>query len=336
MRRAAILALACVAVWALGAPAGAQASEAIRSYDVAIEIRADDSIRITEVIEYDFGQNQRHGILRDIPTRQTYDERYDRVYPLHVESVTATGASADYDVSSQPGGITQIKIGDPDVTTSGVHTYTIVYTVDAAMNGFDDHDELYWNAVGEEWDVPVDRATATVTAPAEFLDAACFAGPVGAYTACDRQRVNGEIARFRHDGLPPFQAFTVVVALPKGAVAEPQPRLVEPWSLGRAFSRTPVTLGCRAVCSSSSSRAAAGCCGAADAIAGSSARRSIRRWGTRPAMRRRCRCSNMVSRRWSSRRRRICDRARSARSSTSRRTRSTSPRRSWIWPFGAI
>jgi uncharacterized membrane protein len=228
----------------LSPAAGAQASEAIRSYDVTIEIRADDSIRITEVIEYDFGSNQRHGILRDVPTRQAYDDRYDRVYPMDVETVSATGgASADYEVSSQSGGITQIRIGDPDVTTSGVHTYTIVYTVEAAMNGFDDHDELYWNAVGEEWDVPVERATATVTAPAGIVDAACFAGPVGAYTACDRQRVNGEIARFRHDGLPPFQAFTVVVALPKGAVAEPQPRLLEPWSIGRAFSRTPATLG---------------------------------------------------------------------------------------------
>ena len=88
----------------MGAPAGAQASEAIRSYDVAIEIRADGSIRITEVIEYDFGQNRRHGILRDIPTRQTYDDRYDRMYPLDVESVTATdGMPPDYEVSSRAG-----------------------------------------------------------------------------------------------------------------------------------------------------------------------------------------------------------------------------------------
>ncbi len=35
----------------------------------------------------------------------------------------------------------------------------------------------------------------------------------------------------------------MVVALPKGVVAEPQPRLVEPWSIGRAFSRTSATLG---------------------------------------------------------------------------------------------
>ncbi|MGZ5305413.1 MAG: DUF2207 domain-containing protein [Actinomycetota bacterium] len=229
--------------WA-STPASAQATEAIRSYDVRIEIRADDSIRVTEIIEYDFGSAQRHGIFRDVPTRQTYDDRYDRVYPLHVGSVTATGgASAAFDVSDEPGGITRIKIGDPDVTTSGVHTYTIVYTVDAAMNSFRDHDELYWNAVGEEWDVPVGHATAIVTAPAGILDVACYAGPLGSYTACDKERIAGGAARFTQSGLFPFEAFTVVVSLPKGAVAEPQPRLVEPWSIGRAFARTRVTLG---------------------------------------------------------------------------------------------
>ena len=146
---------------------------------MTIEIRTDDSIRVTEVIEYDFGSTQHHGIFRDVPTREAYDDRYDRVFPLHVESVSATGgASADYEVSNEPGGITRIKIGDPDVTTSGVHTYTIVYTVDAAMNGFPDHDELYWNAIGDQWEVPVDHATATVEAPAEISDAACYAGPL--------------------------------------------------------------------------------------------------------------------------------------------------------------
>lgn len=246
MKRLVIVFIAVVAATVLGAgvPVSAQTSEAIRSYDVRIDIRADDSIRITEVIEYDFGSAQRHGIFRDVPTRQSYDDRYDRVFPLHVESVSATGgASADYDVSDEPGGITRIKIGDPEATTSGVHTYTIVYTIDAALNGFSDHDELYWNAIGPYWDVPVDHATATVTAPAGILDTACYAGPLKAYTACDERKVVGETARFTQEGLFPFEAFTVVVSLPKGAVAEPHPRLVEPWSISRAFAGTPLTLG---------------------------------------------------------------------------------------------
>jgi uncharacterized membrane protein YgcG len=246
MKRLIITVVASVAFWALaaGTLASAQTSEAIRSYDVTIDIRTDDSIRITEVIEYDFGSTQHHGIFRDVPTREAFDDRYDRVFPLHVESVSATGgASADYDVSNEPGGITRIKIGDPDLMTSGVHTYTIVYTVDAAMNAFPDHDELYWNAIGEEWAVPIDHATATVTAPADFVNAVCFAGPIGSTIACHKTKLSGDTVRSTQVQLFPFEAFTVVVALPKGVVAEPKPRLVEPWSIGRAFSRTRVTLG---------------------------------------------------------------------------------------------
>ena len=228
----------------VGFPALAQASEVIHSYDVAIEIRADDSLRITEVIAYDFGSTAHHGIFRDVPTREAYDDRYDRVFPLRVESVTATGgASADYEVSQEPGGITRIKIGDPDRTITGPHTYTIVYTVDAAMNGFRDHDELYWNAIGEYWDVPVERATATVSAPAAITDITCYAGPVSSTAPCDKERILDDgTARFRQSNLFPYDAFTVVVAMPKGVVAQPQPRLVEPWSIDRAFSRTGVTL----------------------------------------------------------------------------------------------
>jgi uncharacterized membrane protein len=235
-------ALAVTALW--GSPAFAQTSEVIHSYDVAIEIRADDSIRVTEVIAYDFGSTPHHGIFRDVPTREVYDDRYDRVFPLHVESVEATGASADYEVSQEPGGITRIKIGDPDETTTGLHTYTIVYTVDDAMNGFRDHDELYWNAIGASWEVPVQRATAIVSAPADITEITCYAGSVGSTAPCDKARILSDgTARFRQADLFPFEAFTVVVALPKGVVAEPQPQLVEPWSIGRAFSRTSATLG---------------------------------------------------------------------------------------------
>lgn len=245
MRRLGLVlaALAVTALW--GSPAFAQTSEVIHSYDVGIEIRADDSIRVTETIAYDFGSTPHHGIFRDVPTREVYDDRYDRVYPLHVESVEATGgASADYEVSQEPGGITRIRIGDPDETVTGVHTYTIVYTVEAAMNGFRDHDELYWNAIGAYWEVPVETATSTVTAPASIIDITCYTGPVSSTAPCDKARILEDgTARFRQANLFPFEAFTVVVALPKGVVAEPHPQLVQPWSIGRAFSRTSSTLG---------------------------------------------------------------------------------------------
>ena len=130
MRRTfAVLILATGALLATSGIAHAQFTEQIDGYEVSIELRTDGSLRITEVIDYDFGVSEHHGIFRDVPTRVHYDDTYDRVYPLTVESVNASGgASADY-TTEQDGSLTRIKIGDPDETISGEHTYTIVYTI---------------------------------------------------------------------------------------------------------------------------------------------------------------------------------------------------------------
>jgi uncharacterized protein (TIGR04222 family) len=225
-------------------PAHAQFVEQVDHYDAVIEIRTDDSIRITETIDYDFGVTEHHGIIRAIPTRLAYDETSDRLYPLHLESVTATeGASADAEIEQTDGGLTVIRIGDPDRTVSGDVRYTLVYTVDAALNGFDDHDELYWNPLGLDTQVPVERATIKVEAPATITQVACFHGPLRSTLPCDRAVSKGTRAVFGQAGLGPFEGVTVVVGLPKGAVAAPAPILAERWAFDRAFSLTPVTGG---------------------------------------------------------------------------------------------
>lgn len=245
-RTAQLLAPAAVLMAVLWVPVSAMAqfNEQIDAYDVTIEIQRDGSLLITEVIAYDFGVTEHHGIFRDVPTRLRYDDTDDRLYPLEVESVTASGgASADYEVEGAGGGLSRIKIGDPDETVSGEHRYTIVYRIEAAMNGFPDHDELYWNAIGAEWSVPILRADVRVKAPASITDTACFQGPQGSVLACDRQIAKGDLARFVQADLGPYEGLTVVVALPKGSVTSTAPILTERWSIGRAFSVTPLTGG---------------------------------------------------------------------------------------------
>ena len=238
-----VVGLATLVIWLAPATAQAQFAEQIRSYDVVIEVRPDDSLRITETIDYDFGASPRHGIFRDVPTRVRYDDTYDRLYPLRIESVHATGASAEFETGEIDGGRTEIKIGDPDVTVTGEHVYTIVYTIDGAMNGFRDHDELYWNAVSPEWEVPINRTTVTVRTPGGITDVACFRGPQGSRLTCDRAKTSGSSARFVQGPLNPYEGVTVVVALPKGIVAEPRPILAERWSIDRAFDASGAKLG---------------------------------------------------------------------------------------------
>jgi len=237
----AIAAAALAAVLAAPAGAGAQSgAERVVSYDARIAIQRDGSILVTEQITYDFGSDQRHGIFRVIPVRLRYNGSHDRIYPVEVRSVYSDTGGSQYTVDST-GSAVGIKIGDPNRTVTGVHAYWLTYRVRGSLNGFADHDELYWNAVGNRWDVPIGRARVRVSAPVAVTRAACFAGPPGSAAACEQAVVAHGVARFRQAGLGPGEGLTVVVAIPKGVVASPGPTLRERWSLQRAFAVTPVS-----------------------------------------------------------------------------------------------
>jgi uncharacterized membrane protein YgcG len=243
-RGATAVLLGLMAVLLSASTASAQSSEVIHRYDVAIQIQRDDSIVVTETIDYDFGTGQRHGIFRDVPTTLRYDDDHDRVYPLDVVSVAGSpGTPVQYTTEDAGGGRTRIKIGDPDRTITGEHTYAITYRMGAALNGFPDHDELYWNAIGSDWAVPIQQARVTVSAPGSIERIACYAGPSGSSLPCGKSSVKGDTATFTQPSLAPYDAFTVVAGLPKGVVAEPSPILEERWTLRRAFTTTPLTVG---------------------------------------------------------------------------------------------
>ncbi len=230
-------------VLALSTPASAQASEVIHGYDVAIRIEPSGNLLVTETIDYDFGSNSRHGIYRDIPERVPYGNTdLDRLYRIDVGSVEASGGvPAGYEVFHESGYF-RIRIGDPDVEVSGRHTYTIAYRVEGALNGFPDHDELYWNAIGPDWDYPIEASRVVVSAPAQIQRVACYAGPEFSTLPCAKSKVSGDRATFSSASLDPRSAFTVVAAIPKGAVPGPKPILEERWSLGRAFDVNPSTV----------------------------------------------------------------------------------------------
>lgn len=218
--------------------------ESTPSFSVDVRIEPSGDLLVTETIVQEFGSTARHGILRYISDRLRYDDRYDRVYPIDLLDVRAAprGTPADVETSSD-GGSFVIRIGDPDVTITGRRTYTLVYRVEGAMNGFPDHDELYWNAIGDQWEQAVGQMRVRVEGPAAVTRTACFQGPYGATFPCDSQRVREGVAIFAHEDLGSYTAMTFVVALPPGTVASTEPILDERWSLPRAFSATPTTVG---------------------------------------------------------------------------------------------
>jgi uncharacterized membrane protein YgcG len=223
--------------------------EHIAAYAAVIRIEPTGALLVREQIRYDFGVVPHHGIFRDIPVRFDYPRRTatDRVYPLAVVSVSASsGTPAQYTTdsySSNGVGYERIKIGDPNRTITGSHSYTIAYRVRGVLNGFANHDELVWNAVGGQWTVPIQHVTVQVQTPAAITGVNCSQGPTGSSLPCAGAQANGTTASFSQPTLDPMSGVTVSVAIPTGAVPTPKPILEQRRTLGRAFAVTPVTAG---------------------------------------------------------------------------------------------
>lgn len=235
----------------LGAGMGARAADTgwvIERFASDIEIQKDGRLAITEAIDVDFQSlTDRHGIFREIPVRYRWDPdpTMERVYELSVQSVRdAAGRSLTYETSTE-GANFRIKIGDADRTVRGKQTYRIAYTVRGALNGFPDHDELFWNVNGGEWSVATRVVSASVRVPADAITRiTCYEGPTGSTKAC-RSSMAGQRADFAATTpLDAGEQLTIVAALRKGVVAEPVPILQrrardpEEW-----FDATPATLG---------------------------------------------------------------------------------------------
>jgi uncharacterized protein (TIGR04222 family) len=242
------LAVATVLATPLVARAGSAAAqgftpESTPRYDVGVAIEPSGDLLVTETIQQDFGSTERHGIFRNIPDVLHFDDTYDRVYPIDLVSVRTSPGTPDDVETKHEGGDLVIRIGDPDRAVTGEHTYTITYRVRGAMNGFPDHDELYWNAIGTDWEQRIGTATVRVEGPAGIAQVACFTGPAGSSLTCEKAQVKDGAAVFSERDFGPNAGLTVVVALPSGSVKRTGPILVERWSLDRAFARTPGTVG---------------------------------------------------------------------------------------------
>ena len=139
-------------------PARAQenvSAEKIASFNGEIRINSDSTVDVKETINYDFGDQEKHGIFRFIPVK--YKARGGN-FNLRLSGIKVTdenGKAQNFAVS-YPGNNVEIKIGDADKYVSGQKKYVISYILRRAVNYFSDHDELYWNFTGDEWQVPIE------------------------------------------------------------------------------------------------------------------------------------------------------------------------------------
>ncbi|HZC99422.1 MAG TPA: DUF2207 domain-containing protein [Actinomycetes bacterium] len=133
-------------------------------------IGSDGRAGIVEVIDYDFGTKQRHGIFRDVPG----------LSPDAQVAVSSATAPADMTLE-YIGAATRIRIGDPARTITGRHRYKLAYPLDdVAPEG-----RLAWGAVGTQWPVGIGNVEVHVVAPFQFEGIRCVQGEAGSQRPCD-------------------------------------------------------------------------------------------------------------------------------------------------------
>ncbi|MDX1621916.1 MAG: DUF2207 domain-containing protein, partial [Nitriliruptorales bacterium] len=245
MRRVVVLAAVTVAMASATFPARAQSGWTIDSFDVVMAVAADGTFEVTETIAVDFGSLTRHGIYRDIPVRYELPpdppfelpdpdlEPADYLRAIDIDEIRVSSRSAPDEVEITRPGPTggewlRIRIGDPDRTISGPHTYTIRYRVRGAFDRFDGGPELFWDVTGNDWEAPIRRAAAVVIGP-PAAEAACFRGVYGASGTCT-SRLDSDRVFVTADDLRPGEGMTLSVRYSEGAVELPPPILEEKWS----------------------------------------------------------------------------------------------------------
>jgi hypothetical protein len=112
-----------------------------------------------------------------------------------------------------------LKVGSPATTVSGAEEYTIDYTVNNVISFYQDHDELYWDVNGDQWNQPFTNVNATVhLAPGISRSSnqpVCYVGTYGS-TSKDCVVYAGKNIAFGASNLQPQSTLTFVVGFQKG------------------------------------------------------------------------------------------------------------------------
>jgi uncharacterized membrane protein len=217
--RAAALAAAAALLLALPARA-ADRTIVIDSFDAAIEVATDGSIEVAETITATFSGSW-NGLYRTIPIQYRTPQGLNYTLRLQVEDVTDGSGAHLRTESSRERHYRKIKIWVPGAQDA-TRTIRLRYRVANGLRFFEEHDELYWNITGDEWDVPIRRATATITLPSGVsgLRATAFRGTYGSTTRND-VTIDGNVVHIATEGLAFHEGLTAVVGWNPGVVHRP-------------------------------------------------------------------------------------------------------------------
>ncbi len=158
------LALLLLFLGATGSITAQQRSYSIERFEARIRVNRDASLDVTETITARFVGSW-NGLYRTIPV--DYHTLQGLNWRLGL-SLQGARDDAGRELRTERSRVRQYikyKIWVPNARDA-VRTIVLRYRATNGLRFFDEHDELYWNVTGDEWDVPIGEAAATIELPA--------------------------------------------------------------------------------------------------------------------------------------------------------------------------
>ena len=214
--------LLCLTLFLLvAATVSADRTLVIERFEAGIEVSPDGSIAVDETIVPRFTGSW-NGIFRTIPVQYRTPQGLNYTLRLDIERVTdGAGQPLKYE-SSRERHYRKLKIWVPGAVDA-TRTVKLRYRVSNGLRFFDEHDELYWNVTGDEWEVPIEAASARVRLPAGVsgLRATAFRGAYGSTEQSDVSIEPDGVYVQTSDGLGMREGLTLVVGWNPGVVHRP-------------------------------------------------------------------------------------------------------------------
>lgn len=213
--------LLCFLIFSQFLPAAAR-SFLLSRFDVELQVLSGGDLLVKETVSPRF-EGTWNGIERLIPVEYRTPQGFN--YSLLLDRVTVTdeqGTPLTFE-SSRERHYRSFKIWIPDATDA-TRTFVLKYRVRNGLKFFEDHDELYWNVTGDEWDVPIEQASVRIVLPPQTtgLRAQAFTGAYGAReTAATVEIVGAGVQMNMTRALGFREGLTAVVGWDKGIVAAP-------------------------------------------------------------------------------------------------------------------
>jgi len=212
----------------------AQRSYSIERFDAQIRVNRDASIDVTETITARFVGSY-NGLYRTVPVTYRTPQGLNWTLGVALRSAQDDAGHNLKTETSRMGAYVKFKVWIPGAADAD-RTIVLRYHATNGLRFFDEHDELYWNVTGDEWEVPIRAATAQIELPpgTPGVRAIAFNGVYGSTARDATVKIDGNVVRIAMPHpLEYHEGVTAVVGWNKGVVTPPS-LLARAWGTARS------------------------------------------------------------------------------------------------------